>query len=343
VQISKRFFSGLISALKFGFLTACMVLNAAASERLIYPGDFIEAEGTINTAFGEEVLRTKEGLDLLLIGDFPRLTASKEYKIRGFYTLFTDGSGLFLHGILNEENGNSLLARELSWAIPEKEPLKIPEYTPEKLAREFLSQYRKYVKSMEKHSAPDVSEADTVRWRSFLKLHREFRQWRELYTELFKLFITGSPQTKPVENYYIQIVKKDYLLYLRRKADHSLIFAFPIAYGKNPDGLDKKELFDYRTPETPIHLRTPEKTPFYIAQRFEQPLSPEMTGKPLGIASKLQEHSFWSRNGLKIIIHGTPNFLSIGTKASNGCIRLFEKDSQILYDMTVKETPVIIE
>lgn len=314
-----------------------------SAAELIYPGNLIEAQGRLSTAFGECTLQTKEGLDFILIGEFPLISSLQEYHLRGFYVLFTDGEDNFLHGLLSEEKHHAQLAKTLSWALPLRNDLQIANYSLEKLQTEFLKKYQQYTNLMDLYAAKSLADADKNRWQAFLRLQKEYRHWRELYTAWSEKALPELPDNINPDDYYIHICKKSYLLYLRQKTDQQIIHLFPIAYGKNPDGQTKKEAFDCRTPDTPTALRSVEKTPFYIAQVFDKPLNREMSGCPLGIASTLPEHNFWSRNGLKILIHGSPNFLFIGTKASNGCIRLLEKDSQVLYNFIRIGTPVIIE
>lgn len=41
-------------------------------------------------------------------------------------------------------------------------------------------------------------------------------------------------------------------------------------------------------------------------------------------------------------IHGTPNANSVGKYSSHGCVRMYIKDSEELYDLITVDTPVII-
>lgn len=52
---------------------------------------------------------------------------------------------------------------------------------------------------------------------------------------------------------------------------------------------------------------------------------------------------FWTDGKNVIGFHGTPNPESIGRAASHGCVRMFDKDAQALFEKVEVGTPVIVE
>ncbi len=52
---------------------------------------------------------------------------------------------------------------------------------------------------------------------------------------------------------------------------------------------------------------------------------------------------FWTDGKNVIGFHGTPNPESIGRAASHGCVRMFDKDAQSLFEKVEVGTPVIVE
>ena len=51
---------------------------------------------------------------------------------------------------------------------------------------------------------------------------------------------------------------------------------------------------------------------------------------------------FWTDGNNYIGFHGTPNEESVGTPASHGCIRMFDRDVQRLFEMVALGTPVSV-
>ncbi|HNY11555.1 MAG TPA: L,D-transpeptidase [Candidatus Wallbacteria bacterium] len=98
---------------------------------------------------------------------------------------------------------------------------------------------------------------------------------------------------------------------LRLFKDEALLKTYSIAYGRNPDGRTKQKKGDLRTPEGHFYVQSIEKSDKWLHEgkfaygpwflRLKTPFS--------GIA-----------------IHGTDDPDSIGTKASEGCIRLYPEE-----------------
>jgi lipoprotein-anchoring transpeptidase ErfK/SrfK len=49
---------------------------------------------------------------------------------------------------------------------------------------------------------------------------------------------------------------------------------------------------------------------------------------------------FWTDGQDTIGFHGTPNVKSIGTAASHGCVRMYNQDVRVLFDLVKVGTPV---
>ncbi len=140
------------------------------------------------------------------------------------------------------------------------------------------------------------------------------------YSSLAKL----SPEYKTLQKNpaltKVIVDKKTYTLtvYLNDKP----VRAFPIAYGGNPDGGNKKAQGDSRTPEGN----------FKIGYKDVRPYEPVAT-RGMWLETK------WSGIG----IHGTPWPDSIGSKASHGCVRMYSQDSIELFKIVRAGTPVTIK
>ncbi|MBF0410571.1 MAG: L,D-transpeptidase family protein [Candidatus Riflebacteria bacterium] len=110
-----------------------------------------------------------------------------------------------------------------------------------------------------------------------------------------------------------------------------IVRVFPIAYGSNPDGLNKVKQGDCRTPEGNFEFTRKVVNPAYKGV----PWSPS---SPVG-TRWLQLNA----GGGSIALHGTNAPGSIGTRASHGCVRMYTKDAEELFDLIKVGTPVIIK
>jgi L,D-transpeptidase ErfK/SrfK len=52
---------------------------------------------------------------------------------------------------------------------------------------------------------------------------------------------------------------------------------------------------------------------------------------------------FWTDGKNSIGFHGTPNEASVGTAASHGCIRMYNRDIRVLFERVEIGTPVIVQ
>ncbi|NLI75551.1 MAG: L,D-transpeptidase [Candidatus Riflebacteria bacterium] len=111
-----------------------------------------------------------------------------------------------------------------------------------------------------------------------------------------------------------------------------IVRIFPIAYGANPDGLNKKGEGDSRTPEGTFKIVNKAKNPTYKG------IPGGVPNNPLG--TRWMGLNTWSGS---IGMHGTSAPASIGSRASHGCVRMYTADAEELFDLVRVGTPVIIQ
>ncbi|HNW36454.1 MAG TPA: L,D-transpeptidase family protein [Candidatus Ozemobacteraceae bacterium] len=111
-----------------------------------------------------------------------------------------------------------------------------------------------------------------------------------------------------------------------------IVRIFPIAYGGNPDGLNKKVEGDSRTPEGTFKIMNKAKNPVYKG------IPGGASNNPLG--TRWMGLNTW---GGSIGMHGTSAPGSIGSRASHGCVRMYTADAEELFDLVRVGTPVIIQ
>jgi hypothetical protein len=329
----------------------------------INPGELIEVSGSVQYELGEYWINTDEGIWFLLIGELKKGGYSlkhsvDEQNITGYYGMAFDRiQKSVLHVLVC---GKSKSSHNMAVGLSQWHPVDYDEYSCHSSGLRLTGtacvkkSWKDYIRKLENSSLvqsfgssadPDfdiLAQDRLLRWNIVVQNLDWYWGNRSLFNALHKREFSRY-QSKSVSKFGIRIIKKDYLLLLEdmQTGDSELIF--PIAYGSNPDGGDKQEEGDMRTPETPKKLRTWAKTPFSISRRFKGTAQLGMIGATLGVQSSLKKHKFWSKNGMNIAIHGTPNFLLLGTKASHGCIRMSENDINLLYDLTKAGTPVIIQ
>ncbi len=154
---------------------------------------------------------------------------------------------------------------------------------------------------------------------------------------LYAVFNFAFPQTP--DGYRIEIRKAEFKLYLF-KGD-SLAKTFSIAVGRNPG--DKQRVGDLRTPEGRFAISQIQDArtwthdfkdgkgaikgaygPWFLRLRWD--------------GDSLSRARFWKGIG----IHGTHDPASIGTLATEGCIRVKSEEVEDLARMTKVGTPVQI-
>ncbi|MFD2616375.1 L,D-transpeptidase [Terrilactibacillus laevilacticus] len=90
------------------------------------------------------------------------------------------------------------------------------------------------------------------------------------------------------------------------------------------------------TPEGLFHVVVKVKNPYYIKKNIPGG-SPK---NPLG--TRWIGFDAWGTNGRIYGVHGNNNPASIGYNVSSGCIRLYNKDAEQLYDQISLHTPIFV-
>jgi L,D-transpeptidase ErfK/SrfK len=119
----------------------------------------------------------------------------------------------------------------------------------------------------------------------------------------------------------IRLKKRRVYVYRGEELDVS----YPIAVGKN----------GWETPKGDFKVIEKKKDP-----AWQNPFTGEVI--PPGIDNPLGARwiGFWTNGKNSIGFHGTPNEGSVGRAASHGCIRMFNKDVQKLFELVQVGTPV---
>jgi len=126
------------------------------------------------------------------------------------------------------------------------------------------------------------------------------------------------------EGVYI-IIYKSYNI-MRIYLNDYVIYSFPVATGKNK----------LLTPEGYFEIITKIKNPWYLPKNIPG----GDTKNPLG--TRWLGINVPNTGGYTYGIHGTNNPYSIGNYVSQGCIRMYNKHIEWLYDHIPLHTPVII-
>lgn len=141
-------------------------------------------------------------------------------------------------------------------------------------------------------------------------------------------FIPPDPTAivNPIEQVHLVIKLKERRVYVYRQ--NQVLTSYPIAVGKS----------GWETPQGKFKVQAMIKNP-----SWEHPWTGEVvpSGKDNPLGSRWI--GFWSDGKNVIGFHGTPNERSIGRAASHGCVRMFDKDVQALFEKVTVGTPVIVE
>jgi lipoprotein-anchoring transpeptidase ErfK/SrfK/SH3-like domain-containing protein len=161
---------------------------------------------------------------------------------------------------------------------------------------------------------------------------REFRSKYGTYSLLAK----GSDAVKNVRNSSSkldQIVVNKANFTATLYSDGKVVRIYPIAYGSNPDGGNKQATGDRRTPEGAFKIVNKAVNPYYAAKNIPG----GAPNNPFG--TRWMGLNTW---GGSIGLHGTSAPSSIGSRASQGCVRMFTPDAEELFELVKVGTPVII-
>jgi lipoprotein-anchoring transpeptidase ErfK/SrfK len=154
--------------------------------------------------------------------------------------------------------------------------------------------------------------------------------------------VLEKSKANPASNGISIVVKKSlFTMFIYKNG--TMIKKYPVAIGKNPG--DKKRVGDNRTPEGDFTI-----TSIQDSHTWEHDFADDTLGPIKGaygpwfmglstLASETRSGKAWKG----IAVHGTHNPASIGTRASEGCIRMHNEDVDSLKRMVRIGTPVRIE
>ncbi|MBE9184962.1 L,D-transpeptidase [Microcoleus sp. LEGE 07076] len=141
-------------------------------------------------------------------------------------------------------------------------------------------------------------------------------------------YIPQEPKApeNPVEEVRLVLRLRERRVYVYRK--NKVQASFPVAVGKQ----------GWETPTGSFKVMQMIKDPVW-----EHPWTGELV--PAGPDNPLGTRwiGFWTDGKNVIGFHGTPTLDSIGRAASHGCVRMFDKDAQALFEKVAVGTPVIVE
>jgi lipoprotein-anchoring transpeptidase ErfK/SrfK len=139
-----------------------------------------------------------------------------------------------------------------------------------------------------------------------------------------KFLPTGK--TNPFEDVRLVLRLRERRVYVYRK--NKLQNSFPVAVGKA----------GWETPTGNFKVMQMIQNP-----SWEHPWTGEVV--PPGPDNPLGSRwiGFWTDGKNVIGFHGTPNPESIGRPASHGCVRMHDRDVQVLFENVEVGTPVIVE
>lgn len=135
-----------------------------------------------------------------------------------------------------------------------------------------------------------------------------------------------KPPVTPIEEVRLVLRLRERRVYVYR--ENKVQASFPVAVGKG----------GWETPTGNFKVLQMIKDPVW-----EHPWTGELV--PAGADNPLGSRwiGFWTDGKNVIGFHGTPNPESIGRAASHGCVRMFDKDAQALFEKVEVGTSVIVE
>ncbi|MEG4247583.1 MULTISPECIES: L,D-transpeptidase [unclassified Microcoleus] len=135
-----------------------------------------------------------------------------------------------------------------------------------------------------------------------------------------------KPAVNPIEEVHLVLKLRERRVYVYRQ--NKVQTSFPVAVGKG----------GWETPTGNFKVMQMIKDPVW-QNPWTGELIPAGPDNPLGS----RWMGFWTDGKNVIGFHGTPNPESIGGAASHGCVRMFDKDAQALFEKVAVGTPVIVE
>ncbi len=132
------------------------------------------------------------------------------------------------------------------------------------------------------------------------------------------------PETVPEIQLVIRLSERRVYVY----QDNQIYISYPIAIGRS----------GWETPTGDYEVLNMVKNP-----GWQNPFTGEVV--PPGPNNPLGERwiGFWTDGENFIGFHGTPNAQSVGQAASHGCIRMYNRDVQDLFEIVALGTPVTVQ
>ena len=317
----------------------------------IEAGRALTISGRLYTANDQSTLvDSKTGLSFLLQGY--SLKEQSSATISGQVTVFANGQSFSLglrplkaRGFTETSNkASSSLSSQASHLRSFEFPSQV-----EGAARKFISSYLQYrvaaFKMLQRTinssmSYDEITSCNRQAYNANKSLYSRAMAASDEYLQACRT--NGIWKRLNVEEHFLLIDKHTGLISVIEEPSGTCLFAFPFAYGANPDGKAKQRDGDLRTPETPKGMESPSQTPIFIGRRAAGTVAPGMTVRCMGLDSKRLADAYWVAGGMNIAIHGTPAHWSMGLRASHGCCRVLEGQIPYLYSLTTRGTPVII-
>lgn len=222
----------------------------------------------------------------------------------------------------SEQNGWYKIAIVTTEVVPVAEPKSMDE-----AQANFLQAYKKYTAAtLAKGRTHPDSQAALKGFRSTYATYKQFTRESKALADI-------RARRRQVDRIVVSKATFTATVY----SNGEVVRVFPIAYGSNPDGLNKQKQGDCRTPEGSFQIVGKAVNPPYRGIPG-QVIPGGAPNNPFG--TRFMALNTW---GGSIGMHGTSNPNSIGSRASHGCIRMFTEDAEELFDLVKIGTPVIIK
>jgi lipoprotein-anchoring transpeptidase ErfK/SrfK len=152
------------------------------------------------------------------------------------------------------------------------------------------------------------------------------QRFQRLRLERYQTHLTQAPEILETANLQIVIYLRQRRLVLLQ--NEQVIKEFPVAIGQD----------DWQTPVGTFKVQSMREKPHWQHPITKQSIGPGPEN-PLGTRwiGFLEEGEFF------IGIHGTNQDTLIGQAVSHGCVRMFNRDIQALYDKVKLGTPVVVK
>ena len=361
----------------FETLPYCTSVPAIESEaahtqedvELLEAGETVELTGQIEEADGKFTFRTNTGQSYPIVeetkipdnrqGTFTVVTVLIPKDDQWVPALrFAEKKNAFFERVSRFFDAINIFATQNS--LPDRRPQewKFPKEV-ETEGKAFLLAYANYVQaahqtlreSYTKRSVETCSDCKNP-YRLLTQLNKAaYGKNQGLYNEAMaklKAYVNALTGKGVLAKYdkketYVAVDKVAFLLAVVDKKTKEAIYVVPVAYGAHPSGAPKEANGDLKSPNRISSSKlSPRTTPYFIGRRYRGTIVKGMTVRCMGLSSKDKADAFWVQYGMNIAFHGTPSWWSMGLRASHGCFRIQEERVKLVYELTTKDTPVVI-